>query len=286
MNLTLKNKFTASTRFWFTLSNSCCCLSFVLFFVFYYTQLHAQYYCVRPGHDSHYWDHTLLLSKRAQPGKHCYCRWPGPVAAVIQWNSTNIKAKSFLPGNSWNVLFLPRSLVSLCLPLTWQVFGSATFETNGAFLWLHANFLPLLPPPHPDHTTLGWLSSFSSCSSVVRHRCWRWLSWSFFAKLKMGQLPFSRFRSLIPPTPLLFSVLKMTQVCLFVSASRASCLGTEGRVGSCGGMIWYELKVFPNRLHGVWSCPLLVWRGSLPHYQPVLCYISYSMPPLCFCSSQ
>lgn len=121
MNLTLKNKFTASTRFWFTLSNSCCCLSFVLFFVFYYTQLHAQYYCVRPGHDSHYWDHTLLLSKRAQPGKHCYCRWPGPVAAVIQWNSTNIKAKSFLPGNSWNVLFLPRSLVSLCLPLTWQV---------------------------------------------------------------------------------------------------------------------------------------------------------------------
>lgn len=29
--------------------------------------------------------------------------------------------------------------------------------------------------------------------------------------------------------------------------------------GSCGGMIWYELKLFPNRLHRVWSCPLLVW---------------------------
>lgn len=25
----------------------------------------------------------------------------------------------------------------------------------------------------------------------------------------------------------------------------------RGRVGSCGGLIWYELKVFPNRLHGV-----------------------------------
>lgn len=29
--------------------------------------------------------------------------------------------------------------------------------------------------------------------------------------------------------------------------------------GSCGGMIWYELELFPNRLHLVWSCPLHVW---------------------------
>lgn len=45
--------------------------------------------------------------------------------------------------------------------------------------------------------------------------------------------------------------LKVTRVCLIVSGSHVSCLGTEGKAGSCGGMIWYELKLFPNRLHKV-----------------------------------
>lgn len=35
--------------------------------------------------------------------------------------------------------------------------------------------------------------------------------------------------------------------------------GKRREEGSCGGMIWYELKLFPNRLHRVWSSPLLVW---------------------------
>lgn len=45
--------------------------------------------------------------------------------------------------------------------------------------------------------------------------------------------------------------LKVTRVCLIVSGSHVSCLGTGGKAGSCGGMIWYELKLFPNRLHKV-----------------------------------
>lgn len=45
--------------------------------------------------------------------------------------------------------------------------------------------------------------------------------------------------------------LKKTRVCLIVSGSHVSRLGTEGKAGSCGGMIWYELKLFPNRLHKV-----------------------------------
>lgn len=52
--------------------------------------------------------------------------------------------------------------------------------------------------------------------------------------------------------------LKRTRACLIVSASQVSCLGTEGKAGSCGGTIWYELKLFPNRLHKVWSCSLSV----------------------------
>lgn len=32
--------------------------------------------------------------------------------------------------------------------------------------------------------------------------------------------------------------LKKTRVCLFGSGSHVSRLGTEGKAGSCGGMIW------------------------------------------------
>lgn len=63
-------------------------------------------------------------------------------------------------------------------------------KINGAFFFLHANVSP------PDHTVFGWLSSFCSCSLVLCHRSWLWLSWSF-AKLKMGQLPFLKWHKFV-----------------------------------------------------------------------------------------
>lgn len=41
--------------------------------------------------------------------------------------------------------------------------------------------------------------------------------------------------------------------------------------GSCGGMIWYELKLFPNRLHRVWSCPPTLSGGLLPPISTMYC---------------
>lgn len=185
---------------------------------------------------------------------------------MIRRNCKKLKHKPlcWAPENSWNVLFLPKSVVSLCLPLTWQVFGSTTPR-----LMVRSFFsMQIFFPPHPDHTALSWLSSFSSCSLVLCHRSWLWLSWSF-AKLKMGQLPFLNDTSL--------------SLCIWIT-----CLlpGNRGEAGSCGGMIWYELKLFPNRLHRVWSCPLLVWGNLSPTIETILCYISYSPTPLCFCSLQ
>lgn len=47
---------------------------------------------------------------------------------MIRRNCKKLKHKPlcWAPENSWNVLFLPKSVVSLRLPLTWQVFGSTT----------------------------------------------------------------------------------------------------------------------------------------------------------------
>lgn len=49
--------------------------------------------------------------------------------------------------------------------------------------------------------------------------------------------------------------------------------------GSCGGMIWYDLKLFPNRLHGVWSYPLISWWIiSTTGVKSALCHFSsYSL---------
>lgn len=94
-----------------------------------------------------------------------------------------------------------------------------------------------------------------------------------FARLKMGQLPFLNDTSL--------------SHCIWLT-----CLlpGNREKAGSCGGMIWYELKLFPNRLHRVWSCPPACLPDSLPQYQPggehVFRYFSSFSPLLSFCSSQ
>lgn len=72
------------------------------------------------------------------------------------------------------------------------------------------------------------------------------------------------------------AILKKTRVCLIVSDSHVSRLGTEGKEGSCGGVIWYEFKLFPNRLQKVWSCslpvcyitPLSQSTSFTPHWPP------------------
>lgn len=206
----------------------------VLFF--YYTQLHAQYYCVRPGHDSHCWDHTLLLSKRAQSGKHCYCRWPGPVAAVIQWNCTNIKAKSFLPGNSWNVLFLPRSLVSLCLPLTWQVFGSATLRLMvPSFGSMQISSLSC--PPKPRSHNVGLIVIFLLLFLSRPSQMLTVTQLELFREAKNGTAAFlSLSLSYPPPHPPYFLCVKndtSLSLCICIT-----CLlpGNRGQ----GGQLWRD----------------------------------------------
>lgn len=42
----------------------------------------------------------------------------------------------------------------------------------------------------------------------------------------------------------------------------------ERRRAAVVGMIWYELKLFPNRLHEVWSCPPACLVDSLHQCQP------------------
>lgn len=79
------------------------------------------------------------------------------------------------------------------------------------------------------------------CSSVFCHRSWLWLSWSF-ARLKVGQLPFFKWHKFVS-----------------LYLAHMSPPWERREEGSCGGMIWYELKLFPNRLHRVWSCVLFVW---------------------------
>lgn len=78
----------------------------------------------------------------------------------------------------------------------------------------------------------------------------------------MGQLPFLNDTSL--------------SHCIWLT-----CLlpGNRGKAGSCGGMIWYELKLFPNRLHRVWSCPLLVWWILSPTIDQY--YITSALFPSC-----
>ena len=58
--------------------------------------------------------------------------------------------------------------------------------------------------------------------------------------------------------------------------------------GSCGGMIWYELKLFPNRLQRVWSCPLHVWWTLFTSINPRGACITFHQlfSPLSLCSSQ
>lgn len=89
------------------------------------------------------------------------------------------------------------------------------------------------------------------CSSVFCHRSWLWLSWSF-ARLKVGQLPF------------FFKWHKFVSLYL----AHMSPPWERKEEGSCGGMIWYELKLFPNRLHRVWSCPLFVWWTPFTSINP------------------
>lgn len=78
----------------------------------------------------------------------------------------------------------------------------------------------------------------------------------------MGQLPFLNDTSL--------------SHCIWLT-----CLlpGNRGKAGSCGGMIWYELKLFPNRLHRVWSCPLPVWWNLSPSINQY--YITSGLFPSC-----
>lgn len=179
---------------------------------------------------------------------------------MIHRNCKKLKQKPlcWAPENSWNVLFLLKSVVSLCLPLTWQVFGSATPR-----LMLRSFFsMQIFFPPHPDHTALSWLSSFSSCSLVLCHRSWLWLSWSF-AKLKMGQLPFLNDTSL--------------SLCIWITSPAWEQRG--------GGQLWRNDLVWIKTVsqqapQGLILSPACL-RESLPHYWDHI-MLHQLLPPLVF----
>lgn len=140
-----------------------------------------------------------------------------------------------------NILFGP------CLPLTWDAF--LRLMVLFFFFSLHANVSP------PDHTVFGWLSSFCSCSLVLCHRSWLWLSWSF-AKLKMGQLPFFKWHK-------------------FVSLYLAHTSPAWEQRG--GGQLWWNDLVWIKAVSQQAPQGLILSPACLvdshSHYQPVLHYI-------------
>lgn len=165
-------------------------------------------------------DHTLLKSERVQPWETLHdC-----------WSSGSSDAANFLSSWKWlQVFFLPPSLLSLRLPLTWQVFGSATLRL----------MVPSCGSMQISSTTTTTTTpSRSHCVELIVIFLLLFLSRPSqgltVTQLELLSLSSLSLTNLLPP--FLFSVFKMTQVGLFVS--RACCLGTEGRAGSCGGMIF------------------------------------------------
>lgn len=125
-------------------------------------------------------------------------------------------------------------MLPLSSPHTWHAFSctekhdwglSCTLKINGTIL-SHSLFFPM----QISLCLADCHFSAHICSSAFCHRSWLWelpfLKWHKFVSLYLAHMS--------PPWE-------------------------RREEGSCGGMIWYELKLFPNRLQRVWSCPLFVW---------------------------
>lgn len=138
---------------------------------------------------------------------------------------------------------------------------SCALEINGALFFARARLIQISLRLADCHFPPARV-----CSSRLLSQQPTMTQLELFAELKMGQLPFLNDTSL--------------SHCIWLTCLQPG--NGEEEEGSCGGMIWYELKLFPNRLHRVWSCPLLVWWILSPSINPRrACITLHQLPPPC-----